>query len=266
MGGERTTQQLQRAPPRVATCVFAYGQPYLRLHPSGVIRLVAQLSCPYVHRCRALLEDRRVPHTVEHIDLRQKPTWFSALSTSGRVPMLLDGDVVVEDSTKIMRYLDARWGPRELNTEEDHARLQRDMTPVEDAITALWRLQSSPSPEETRARVQALESVTARLRCHDRGAPASADVSLTLLDCTAVPMLYRLQWLRSLPAFSEFRVPAGVDAWADRVLSSRAAQHSTPPSLRAYVLDALARVPSQEPQGDHVVARVTYERAPAQRV
>ena len=256
-------------------CVFAYGQPCLSLHPTPVIRLVAQLSCPYVHRCRALLEDRQVPHTVEHIDLRSRPTWFSALSTTGRVPVLLDGDVVVEDSAKIMRYLDARWGPRELNTEEDDARLQRDMTPVEDAISSLWRLQSSRTPEETLARVQALETATARLRSHDRGAPPTEDVSLTLLDCTAVPMLYRLRWLRSLSAFHQLRVPAGVDAWADRVLSTRAAQDSTPSSLRDHVLRAMGRVPAfqgpstregaEEAPGDPAVARVTYESAPSQQ-
>ena len=39
----------------------------------GVFRLVAQDLCPYVQRCRVLLEEKHAPYVTEYIELDQKP-------------------------------------------------------------------------------------------------------------------------------------------------------------------------------------------------
>ena len=70
------------------------------------LELVSHYLCPYVQRSRIVLAEKSVPHTLNFIDLADKPDWFLKFSPLGRVPVLLvDGQPVFE-SAVIAEYLD----------------------------------------------------------------------------------------------------------------------------------------------------------------
>ena len=70
------------------------------------LRLVSHKLCPYVQRARIVLAEKNIPHSIEFIDLGNKPDWFLDISPLGKVPVLLvDGKPLFESSV-ISEYLD----------------------------------------------------------------------------------------------------------------------------------------------------------------
>ena len=70
------------------------------------LRLISHKLCPYVQRARIVLAERQIPHTLEFIDLADKPGWFLEISPLGKVPVLsVDGKPLFESSV-ITEYLD----------------------------------------------------------------------------------------------------------------------------------------------------------------
>lgn len=70
----------------------------------------AAARCPYAHRARAVLTHLGVEHTLRTIDLADKPADFLALSPSGKVPLLQDGDLLLYESDVICTYVAERYG------------------------------------------------------------------------------------------------------------------------------------------------------------
>lgn len=61
------------------------------------LKLVSFDLCPFVERSRIVLLEKTIAHEVEFIDLRNKPSWFLAISPMGKVPVLIfDGEPIFE--------------------------------------------------------------------------------------------------------------------------------------------------------------------------
>ena len=63
----------------------------------GATLLARRADCPFSHSCRLLMEVDDVPYKVRTIDLAAKPEWFTRLSPSGTVPLLLVHDGAASD-------------------------------------------------------------------------------------------------------------------------------------------------------------------------
>ena len=65
--------------------------------------------CPYCQKVWMLLEEKRIPYRIEHINMRsygEKPDWFLEKMPSGMLPVVeIDGKMVTE-SIRIMQVLD----------------------------------------------------------------------------------------------------------------------------------------------------------------
>jgi glutathione S-transferase len=72
---------------------------------SGLQLYTFQL-CPYAHRVRLTLAEKRLAAELIEIDLKNKPAGFSKMSPYGKVPLLLHGDVKIWESAIINGYLD----------------------------------------------------------------------------------------------------------------------------------------------------------------
>lgn len=83
------------------------------------IRLYGFPLSGHAHRVRLLLSMLGLPHEVVDVDLphgQHKQPEFLALNPRGQVPVIVDGDVTLYDSTAILVYLakrydDGRWLP-----------------------------------------------------------------------------------------------------------------------------------------------------------
>ena len=79
-------------------------------------------GCPYAQRARAmltLLDQKFEPH---EIDLAHKPAEFTALSPTGKVPLLEDEGFVLYESQVINEYLAERFGWKDAFSPELHQR------------------------------------------------------------------------------------------------------------------------------------------------
>lgn len=69
------------------------------------ITLVTKPACPFAERVRIVLALLAIPHRVETVDVYDPPAWFRRISPLGKVPVLIDGDAVLFESTAINEYL-----------------------------------------------------------------------------------------------------------------------------------------------------------------
>jgi glutathione S-transferase len=70
------------------------------------IEIYSAVLCPFAHRSRLTLLEKRVPFKAIEIDLQNKPTNFAEISPYGKVPVLKHGDNRVWESAIINEYLD----------------------------------------------------------------------------------------------------------------------------------------------------------------
>ena len=89
-----------------------------------MIKLYYHVDCPYSQKVRIVLAEKDLEHELVHVDLakgEQKTAEFRKLSPLGKVPVLVDEDVVVYDSTIINEYLDEEYPNPPLMPENDSA-------------------------------------------------------------------------------------------------------------------------------------------------
>src|SRR6188768_872213 len=62
------------------------------------LTLYSARACPFAHRTRLVLAEKRLDFELVEIDLRQKPAWFSTISNYGKVPALKHHEHRIADS------------------------------------------------------------------------------------------------------------------------------------------------------------------------
>jgi len=90
-----------------------------------MIRLYDYPDCPFCQKVRVVLAEKDLEFERVHIDLRkneQKTPEFLKLNPYGKVPVLIDEDVVVYDSTIINEYLNDEYPNSPLMPEDSAGR------------------------------------------------------------------------------------------------------------------------------------------------
>lgn len=70
------------------------------------LTLASHALCPYVQRAAIVALEKAIVFERVVIDLANKPTWFVERSPTGKVPLLMIGDVTLFESAAIAEYLD----------------------------------------------------------------------------------------------------------------------------------------------------------------
>ena len=87
-----------------------------------MIQLYQAEWCPFSHRVRAKLTELGVPYQAINVAAEgQERTKVKELTGSTAIPILVDGEEVVSDSSRIISYLEAKY-----TFDPDGARLQRE--------------------------------------------------------------------------------------------------------------------------------------------
>jgi glutaredoxin/uncharacterized protein (DUF302 family) len=111
-----------------AGLVFTPGPTDPELKGGGtVIQLYQAEWCPFSHRVRAKLTELGVPYQAINVAAEgQERTEIEELTGSTAIPVLVDGEKVVSDSSQIVSYLEGKY-----TSEADGARLQREeLSPI----------------------------------------------------------------------------------------------------------------------------------------
>src|SRR5215470_14799007 len=90
-----------------------------------MIRLYDYPDCPFSQKVRVVLAEKDLEFERLHVDLRkgeQRAADFLKLNPYGKVPVLIDEDIVVYDSTIINEYLDEEYPNPPLMPEDSAGR------------------------------------------------------------------------------------------------------------------------------------------------
>ncbi len=153
-----------------------------------MIRLYNAQRCPYCVRVRLVLAEKRIPHEVVEIDLSDRPPILRTLNPRNRVPVLLEGDLVLPESAVINEYLEERVPDPPLLPSDPvgRAQVRRIVEVFEDFTDAYYAFRRSPEAlPELREQLGSLEE-----RLGDRDHLVGG--SLTLADAGCWPWLARL--------------------------------------------------------------------------
>jgi glutathione S-transferase len=70
------------------------------------LTLFSARACPFAHRTRLVLAEKRLDFELVEIDLQNKPAWFSTVSNYGKVPALQHKQQRIVESAIVNEYLD----------------------------------------------------------------------------------------------------------------------------------------------------------------
>jgi glutathione S-transferase len=70
------------------------------------IKLYSARACPYAHRTRLVLGEKKVAFELIEIDLGNKPAWYGGISLYGKVPALEHDTARIVESAVIDEYLE----------------------------------------------------------------------------------------------------------------------------------------------------------------
>lgn len=74
-----------------------------------MMRLYSGTSCPYSHRCRIVLFEKGMDFEVIDVDLMNKSEDVAAMNPYGKVPVLVERDLILYEANIINEYIDERF-------------------------------------------------------------------------------------------------------------------------------------------------------------
>lgn len=92
------------------------------------VKLYSASVCPFAHRTRLTLLEKKVNFELVAIDLNNKPSWFSEVSPYGKVPVIEHNNYSIWESAIINEYLDEAFPEPALMPK----------TPEERAAARIW--------------------------------------------------------------------------------------------------------------------------------
>lgn len=74
-----------------------------------MMRLYSGTTCPYSHRCRIVLFEKGMDFEVIDVDLMNKTEDVATINPYGKVPVLVERDLVLYEANIINEYIDERF-------------------------------------------------------------------------------------------------------------------------------------------------------------
>jgi glutathione S-transferase len=180
------------------------------------IEIYSAVLCPFAHRSRLTLLEKRVPFQAIEIDLQNKPANFGEISPYGKVPVLKHGDNRVWESAVINEYLDETFPEPPLLPKEPMQRAQARIW-INFADTRLFattgKLLYGRDPQPQTAVLQELAEHLQFIehqglsKMSDSG-PYWLGKELSLVDLTFYPWFEQIAVLEH---YRGFQMPPGLD-------------------------------------------------------
>ncbi len=159
-----------------------------------MMTLYSTATCPFSHRCRIVLHEKDMDFQVIDVDPHNKPEDLAVISPYGRVPVLIERDLVLYESNIINEYIDDRF---------PHPQLM----PAEPVMRARARLLLHRFEQELFCHIEAVEQNDQKIADKMRVAIANSLTMIapifdkqkymlgdeySMLDVAIAPLLWRL--------------------------------------------------------------------------
>jgi glutathione S-transferase len=196
------------------------------------LRLISHKLCPYVQRAVIVAIEKNIPFDRVDIDLAKKPSWFLAISPTGKTPLLEvtrpDANVaIVFESAVIAEYLDEISGAPLLPVQSLERAQQRSW--VEFASTTLNSIGKFYAAPDSAAFEQARGELMSRLCQVEQEflGPWFDGPRFGLVDAAFGPALRYLEVFHDRSGLDLLRRLPKTTAWSKRLFGR--------PSVRAAV-------------------------------
>lgn len=187
-----------------------------------MLKLISFKICPFVQRITALLDAKKLPYEIEYISLSDKPQWFTDISPTGQVPLLVtDSGLALFESDAIAEYIDEISKP-----------LEAEVTPEQRAIDRAWSYQGtkhylaqcstmrSKDKATLNERMENLTKAFTKAEAQITAGPFFKGEQLSNVDIAWLPLLHRAAIINKHTGFDMLEGFPRVQGWQQAVMNS----------------------------------------------
>jgi RNA polymerase-associated protein len=160
-----------------------------------MIKLYSDPHCPNSHRTRIVLAEKELPVTIVELDAAELPADFLKLNPYGKLPTVIDRDIVFFESSVVNEYLDERYPhpPLKPGSPAERAQMRLAVMQLERELFPLYIETQNPRKKKEAVKklgvyMDSLDSFLARQEYF-------IGEQYTLADVTLAPILWRLSSL-----------------------------------------------------------------------
>ena len=186
---------------------------------------------PYSHRCRIVLFEKDMDFEVIDVDMHNKPEEIASISPSGKMPVLVERDLVLTESNIINEYIDERFPHPQLMPPDPVMRARARLVLFNfehDLFTHVNTLEHSLGKGSDKARQEIRDSLSQLTPILTKQKYLMND-EFSMLDVSIAPLLWRLEHYGiELP-----KVAAPVLKYRERLFSRPAFINALTPTEKA---------------------------------
>ncbi len=150
---------------------------------------------PYSHRCRIVLFEKDMDFEIIDVDMHNKPEEIASISPSGKMPVLVERDLILTESNIINEYIDERFPHPQLMPPDPVMRARARLVLFnfeQDLFTHVNTLEHSLGKGSDKARLEIRDSVSQLTPILTKQKYLMND-EFSMLDVAIAPLLWRLE-------------------------------------------------------------------------
>ena len=186
---------------------------------------------PYSHRCRIVLFEKDMDFEIIDVDRHNKPEEIASISPSGKMPVLVERDLILTESNIINEYIDERFPHPQLMPPDPVMRARARLVLFNfehDLFTHVNTLEHSLGKGSDKARLEIRDSLSQLTPILTKQKYLMND-EFSMLDVAIAPLLWRLEHYGiELP-----KVAAAVLKYRERLFSRPAFISALTPTEKA---------------------------------
>jgi len=157
-----------------------------------MVKLYSDPQCPNSHRTRIVLAEKELPVETTELEAGNLPADFLKINPYGKLPTVIDRDVVFFESAVVNEYLDERYPhpPLKPGSPAERAQMRLAVLQLERELYPLYA-ETSNSRKKKEA-VGKIKSYLASLDVYLGRQEYFIGEQYTLADVTLMPILWRL--------------------------------------------------------------------------
>lgn len=192
------------------------------------LEVVSAVLCPFVQRSIITLRYKEADFKITHIDLKNKPSWFSDISPLGKVPILRVNDqITIFESAVINEFVDETIGAPIMPQDPIQRALDRGWIQFGAELFGLhYMMTLEQNPVELEAKIAKLFLELSKLEKTVSQGPYFHGDTFSLIDTSWAPLFMRLFLSRTLAKDARWAAIPKVHKWGLELVKIPAVQQS----------------------------------------
>jgi len=160
-----------------------------------MMTLYSGSTCPYSHRCRIVLFEKDMDFEIIDVDMHNKPEEVASISPSGKMPVLVERDLILTESNIINEYIDERFPHPQLMPPDPVMRARARLVLFNfehDLFSHVNTLEHSLGKGSDKARQEIRDSLSQLTPILTKQKYLMND-EFSMLDVAIAPLLWRLE-------------------------------------------------------------------------